>query len=168
MKNRQDHPFAIVLPLSALVVTIALLLNTHPDALRSQTISDAPSAGLAVEHVSPLTLTIRMSAGKREGIVELSTDGTETAAISVPSAWQRREVRGAALDAVSADPPSMGFSRWHVPPGVTVSFRVIESPSLMIRNPSGIPLLVLGKKVNVLTGQIEEKSVLVKDGAASL
>lgn len=188
MNKRQGHPFAVVIPLSAIVVTIALVLNARADVLRSQAIPTAVPAELAVEHSAPLTLRLQMSTGKREGIAELTTDtsttltpsssdfgragsagGGETTAISIPSSWQRREVRGAALDVVTSEPAVMGFIRWHVPPGVTVSFRVTDDDSgLIVRNPSGIPLLIIGKRVNVLTEQVEEKSVLVKDGAARL
>ncbi len=151
-----------------MVVTVALVLNARSEVLRSQTLPDAPVTGLALEHSAPMTLTLRVSVGKREGIAELTTRGSEIAAISIPSSWERREVRGAALETVTAEPATMGFTRWHVPPGVTVSFRVNEMSGLIIRNPSGIPLLIIGKRVNVMTGEVEEKSILMKDGATQL
>ena len=76
MKKRQGHPFAIVIPLSAVVVTIMLVLGTRKDALRSQLEREIPIAVISVEHMSALTLHVNASRGKKEGIVEFMSEGT--------------------------------------------------------------------------------------------
>lgn len=127
-----------------------------------------PTADITVEHTGPVTLTVLASAGKQNGIVEFRADGEETITLTTPVSWQRREVRGAPLDAVTADPPSGTSTKWHLPPRVTLSLRVEEASSLVVHNPSGAPVLISAKKVNVVTGTVEKKDVLVKEGEVRL
>lgn len=172
MQNRQERSFSIIIPLSAIALTGLLLLTTRGDRLPSQLSRPLPEE-MAVEHTGPLTLSMQRSTGKQEGIIELSTEGPETASVTVPSSWERREVRGASLDAVKADPPNAGYTRWYIPPTVTLSLRVIdaitaEDKDLLIHNISDAPLLVLWKSVDIVTGRVEERSILVKDKAGRL
>ena len=147
-------------------------MTVHTDHDRTQTVRQglSPTEQIAVEHDVPLTLHVEESAGKVRGILEVSTEGASVAAISVPSGWQRREVRGGPLSAVTADESgaTLGFTRWHLPPHVTLSFWTENGPSLLIRNISASPLLILSKRVNVLSSRVDERSVLVKEGAVRL
>ena len=145
-----------------------LLFNVHTETLKSQTVPPTITEDVTIEHTAPVTLTVLASAGKSDGIIEFHTDGEETVTLTVPTSWQRREVRGAALETVTADPLSVTGTRWHLPPRVTLSFRVQQSPALIVRNPSGIPVLIEGRKVNVVTGAVEKKNVLVKDSVIRL
>lgn len=163
VQNRQ----AITIFFSAIVLAVILLITVHADRVRTIKEEGNPPAEVAVEHEAPATLTIHQTTGKNPGIVEFTGDGGDVR-ISVPSGWERREVRGAALSAVTSDPPSLGFTRWHLPEGVTLSLRTGESPSLTIRNASAPPLLVVGKRVDVENGKTEEKSILIKEQAARL
>lgn len=160
--NRQGNPFLLLTFLSALTLAGILLLTIHADRQGSQ--ADRPqTAQIAVEHDAAATLKVVQSAGKAAGIVEFAAEGS-IVLLSVPSSWQRRDVRGAALTAVTADAPALGFTRWRLPANVTVSFRIDGSPSLTVRNASPTPLLVLGKRVDVVDGRIAEKSVLLQEG----
>lgn len=180
MRQRQGNPFLLLTLFSAATLAGMLLLIARADRLRDRTTEKkGPAAEIAVEHDDATTLTILQSSGKNDGIVELSGAGDDML-ISVPSEWERREVRGAELSAVTADDPSfaaeetaegrtdMGFTRWHVPAGVTLSFHVRGSPALAIRHPSQSPLLVVAKRVDVRTGEVREKNVLIKERGARL
>ena len=140
-------------------------MTIHADRLRS--LHDTGPAEIAVEHDAAVTLTVLQSSGKSSGIVEFTGEGDHVR-ISVPVSWKRREVRGGALAAVTSDPPALGFTRWHLPESVTVSFRVKGSPGLTIRQASETPLLVLGKRVDVVSSGVIERSVLLKEGERQL
>lgn len=167
MSKRQGHPFSIVLPLCALALTAVLLLQARSDRLASQA-SDPGAAEILVEHGGALTLHVTMDAGSRSrGIVELRVEGSG-AIISVPSGWERREVRGAALNAVTADFSGFGVTRWRLPAGITLSLWTPGGVRMGIRNAGPVPVLVLGKKVDIEGGRVEEKSVLVQEGVSPL
>ncbi|MSR87526.1 hypothetical protein EXS70_05185 [Candidatus Peribacteria bacterium] len=167
MKKRQGKPFAFVLPLSALVVVIVLLRSGKYDALRSQ-IAVVP-VELTVQHKGQLSFAIRQSTGKRDGIVEIQTQGTETGAITLPSSWQRREVRGAPLGRIVMQLSGADRTRWLLPPGVTLSLRVEEAPPLRIQNVSDTPLFVTSKRINVVTGKVDTRSILIsRNGMTTL
>ncbi len=170
MNPSQGRPLFGITFVSAVTLSVVVLLSARTSALRADLEAKrlARTAEIAVEHADPLTLAIHLSSGTREGIVELRTDGAETARVSVPSAWELREVRGGALSSVTHDPETMGFLRWNLPGNVTASFRVTDTASFSIRNPSESPLLVLAKRVNVRTGAVEEESVMVTEGTVRL
>lgn len=166
MQNRQG---TILLFLCALALAGILLLTVRAEqaATGKRNAGGHPAAEIAVENERAATLTLQESAGKNPGIVECTAEGSDMY-LSVPSSWERREVRGAALSTVTADPPALGFTRWHLPEGVTLSFRVPGSPALTVRHASSAPLLIIGKRVDLGTGKVEEKSVLMQEGEPQL
>ena len=170
MTQRQGKTLTVVTGFSGVILAGILVMTSHADRVRSdlQQQETHPSAEIAVEHDAAITLTIEESEGKKKGIIDMRIDGPSGAAISLPSSWERREVRGAPLTSVPGDAPSMGFVRWHLPPGVTLSLWVTGTPDITVRHPSPSPLLVIMKRVNVLTGKVTEKSVLVKQESVQL
>jgi hypothetical protein len=163
----KSSPFPILAFLSAVTLAGVLLLTVSANRARTIKEEEAPLAEVAIEHEKAATLSVHQSTGKGEGIIEFSAEGSDTA-ISVPETWQRREVRGGTLDRVTADPPSLGFTRWTLPSGITVSFRAEGNLRLVVRNASPTPLLVLGKRVDVVTGKTDERSILIKEKAEAL
>lgn len=172
MAKRQGSPFAAVVPLAALLLAAVLLMSERAGSLLSATGTEhaAGRSEITVEHAGSLTLHVTVGAGRREEIVEIAADGPDAVTVSTPASWERREVRGAAIDESSAAPIAFGVARWALPAGATLSFRVrsADPDGLRVRNASDMPLLVLVKRVNVVTGKVEEKSMLVKDGVMPL
>lgn len=167
MVKHHGHPLLLLTFLSAAALAGVFLLLT----IRTNDVTNgkrAHTAGeIAVEHDAAATLTIHQSSGKNAGIIEFTGEGADLR-LSTPSSWERREVRGAALAAVTSDGPSLGFTRWHVPEGVTLSFYITDSPTLSIHHPSQHPLLIMGKRVDIVIGWVEEKSMLMKEGVVRL
>ena len=158
----------LLLFLSALVLLGALLIAGTTGSLRGQAVEGREAASIAVEHEGPLTVTVSAGAIAGRGIAEIRHDAVSAVAVSVPSAWQLREIRGAELQSAPADPQAMGFTRWQAPPGATLSFWTDGIAALWVYNPSPAPLLIIGKRVDVEAGTVEEKSVLVQERAARL
>lgn len=158
----------LIVALSAFALVGTLLLGTMKRLSMQAESAARPPVDVAVEHGASLTFTVTASAGQGRGIVELGRDGTETVHVSVPETWQRREVRGAPLEAAIGEPPAMGFRRWTIPPGATLSFWMDDAPRIRIQNPSGKALLVESKRVDVRTGKVEKEMTLVKDGPLDL
>lgn len=166
MKQRQGNPFLLLTFFSAATLAGILLLTVRSEGL-SRKIPAQYAAEIAIEHNEAVTVTISRSSGRRDGVIEFTGEGSDLR-LSVPLAWKRREVRGTELSAVSVDPPTMGFTRWHVPEKATLSFRIAGNPSLTVRNASTAPLLLIGKKADVKTGHVEEISFMLNGGAARL
>jgi hypothetical protein len=99
----------------------------------------------------------------------MSHDAAETIYVSVPSDWSRREVKGASLADVIADQPTFGFTRWHLPPGTTISFALRRPPaSILFHNPSGVPVQVRLTRVDIEEKTIDRMNILVKDAPVNL
>lgn len=123
-----------------------------------------PDVTIAVEHAQPMSLMIEMSTRSGQALIVLRHDGREPAAVTVPSAWIRREVRGAALSSVTSDDEMFGFVRWNIPSDASVEFAALEAPGgIMVHNPSPAPLSASVIHANLDTNEIERNVVLIKD-----
>lgn len=127
------------------------------------------AAEIGVEHAQPLSLSLQVGVKDESAVIEFLSSSQEQIFISVPSDWQRREVRNAPIDSVTADPPSLGFTRWKVPSGAGISFNVVNSPSSAImHNPSGSPLKLDLAFVDLGTGVTEREVVLIHEETVTL
>ncbi|HAI98713.1 TPA: hypothetical protein DCL30_04230 [Candidatus Peribacteria bacterium] len=123
-----------------------------------------PATDVIVEHTQPLTLSVSASVLKGVGILDVTNEGKETIALSIPTSWNRREVRFVALKAVTADASSLGSTRWSLPPKASVSFGLPTFPaSVMLHNPSKVSLTVPLTLVNLFTGVSDRNILLVKE-----
>lgn len=157
--------------LAAIIVVAALAQGAiHGGSLDlTAQVSTQSRAELGIEHTQPITLSLTVSTRGAHGIADISHDGTGTAYVSLPASWTRREVRGASLADASSDPPVFGFTRWHLPAGSMVSFDVPVPPStILMHNPSGVPLQVKLTRVDVVNNTVEHDSILVKDVSVEL
>lgn len=123
---------------------------------------------IGLEHTKPVTLSLAFTTQFNKGVADFSHDALETIAVSVPSAWMRREVKGVPLLAVTSDQSTFGFTRWHIPPGALVSFDITPPSAILLHNPSGVPAEIRLTRVNLTTQKAERDVVLVKDGTVEL
>jgi hypothetical protein len=166
--TKRSGEMHLLLGVSAVALAGTLLLGTMKK-LSMQAQNDAlPPADVAIEHAAPITLRVVTSTGRTKGIVELGRDGTESVKVSVPETWERREVRGAALDAAAGEPAAMGFRRWTIPAGATLSFWTPGSARVRVQNPSGVPVLVHAKRIHLDTNAVDEQTTLLKDAPLTL
>lgn len=118
----------------------------------------------AIEHTQPASIGITRSIGGEEHFIDISNTNEEIIFVSLPEAWQRDEVRNVPLASLTADEPSLGYARWHLPPSASVTF---ESPNewddLTIHNPSGIVLQVQVTTVDLRTHKTTEDVYLVQE-----
>ena len=150
-------------------VLLLLLFVTQSQSLLGSVTKGSP-AEIGIEHTESVALDIALAIGADgSGIIELAHDASETAQISVPDDWVLREVRGKALSEILSDPPSFGFTRWHVPAKATLSFRVPQIPSsLSAHNPSSAPLKIKLTKVDLESEKVERNVVLLKEARAKV
>lgn len=125
---------------------------------------------LGVEHTSPITFGIDVSALNDMAIIELThKEGEETIAVSVPETWVRREVRNATIEEVTADSSAFGFTRWQLPSGAILSFRVPRTPEkIILHNPSQMPMKVEIARVDLEKESVEKDIVLIQEASAEL
>lgn len=124
---------------------------------------------IAVEHESPLSLSIEVGVRDAAGVIEFVTDTKETIQLSVPVAWKRREVRNVPIESVTSEAPSLGFTRWTLPPHAGISFSMTHAPeSLVLHNPSGVQTKIDLTYVDVVTEEVHHEIVLLKDAMKKL
>ena len=151
------------LAIGALAVLIAVSMRSALPLTASLRMSTG-TVDLAFEHRQPLAAHVKMSTLKGQSLVEISHEGEEEVLISVPSTWRRSEVKNAPLTSVVSEAPALGFTRWHFPPKTSVVFYTRDAPtSLMIHNPTKVPLKVQAIRVHLDTNEVEQEIVLVKD-----
>ena len=122
------------------------------------------TAEIAVEHARPIELSFAVSTKGGAGIVELAVTGEDETFVSVPEHWIRREVRGVPLAHVTAEPAALGFVRWKFPESAVVGFRMEDAPgSLLLFNPSRVPVKVSVSFIDLDTGDSARDVVLVQD-----
>ncbi len=124
---------------------------------------------IGVEHETPLSLRMEVGISNGSGVVEFFTETDETILISVPSTWVRREVWNAPIDTVTAEIPSLGFTRWTMPPRAGISFNVLDAPdSVILHNPTGVQMRLEITYVDVNKEEVENEVVLIQGDTVKL
>ena len=159
--QRQGHG---LLALSALILGGILLLSVRP-GLQAD-IAAGPLTDIGIQHDSPVTIRLRQSTGD-PSMVDI-TGGSADGTLHVPASWVLREVRGSAVENLGREPAANGYTRYRMPAGATLSFRVGTTPRLRIHNGSAVSLLIIASRVDLQTHAVQEKSVIVTEKAVEL
>ncbi len=119
---------------------------------------------IGVEHLESASLILTHSMGMPPLFVDVQNDGQGDVLVSLPDTWQRKEVRNVPLASVFADEPMLGFRRWHLPAGGTVSFVSTDAwVGMMIHNSSTTPLKLRAVAVDVANETRSSESYLLSD-----
>jgi len=156
----------------ALVVTAAVISVFSFQSFRAsvqQSVFEPVRVEIGVEHELPLSLSLSVSELKGSGLMDLHQEGIEEVFISLPSSWQRKEVRNVPLSSITEENTSFGFTRYQIPAGASVTFAILKYPdTLLVHNPSGVTLKVALTMVDLQTNTVETNVVLVQDSPAQL
>jgi len=159
-----------VAAVAAIIAVVAIAQGT----IRSETpvltaqVTQGEKTEIGLEHSKPITLSLALTVNGRKGVADIRHDALETAHLSLPSSWVRREVKGVPLSAVTAEEPIFGFTRWALPPGALVSFDIVPPATLVLHHPTNIPAEIELTRVNLANGTVEKDIVLVQDGSVVL
>lgn len=129
---------------------------------RSNAAQSMPST-IGLEHDGPLTLSVLIARKEKAGYVSLTNGSDETIHVSVPSDWQRSEVTGAPLSAVTSDIPVFGFTRWSLPARAGIKMLLSVAPdSLFFDSTSKASTAVDLQTVDLVTLQTSSRVVLLQ------
>ena len=124
---------------------------------------------IGVEHERPLSLIMEVGISGESGLIEFFTETDESVLISVPSTWIRREVWNAPIETVTAEPPSLGLSRWTLPPRAGISFTTSQVPdSLILHNPTGVQMKLNLTYVDLASNSVDREVVLIQEDTKKL
>ena len=153
---------------AAFLMIVAIALGFSVTTTRG--ISEAEkTAHMGIEHTEPLTLAITQKEQAGRAIIDIESSTDETIFVSVPDQWKMREAHGAPLTDIQAEEPSFGFIRWQFPPKVTVSFLTPLAPdSLILHNPSQIPIKVVVTTLDAANNSGKRSIVLVQNSPAKI
>lgn len=146
-----------------------LLVVFYVLSLQQPRIASIPSLDIGVEHASPMTLSLTITANDTERMVDVTNDTVEPIALSVPDTWKRGEVRTVLLKEVTAEAPSFGYVRWTLPKHASVSFATTHPfDHLAVHNPSSVPLKIRLTSVDLQKNTGDHQVYLVKEGAVTI
>lgn len=157
--------------LHGLVAIVAIILITVVTYRGGDTGANltAGRAEIGIEHTTRLTLSLVLSERGGNGIADISHTSGREIYVSLPMDWTRREVRGAPLATTAGDAPTFGFRRWRIPAGALISFAIPHFPSsMLLHNPSGIPMEIDLTRVDLDTTRTERNVILVQEGTVEL
>lgn len=124
---------------------------------------------IGVEHDQPLSLSMQVGMSETSGYIEFFSETSETILISVPSTWVRREVKNAPINTVTSEVPSLGFTRWTLPPRAGISFSVPEAPdSAVLHNPTRVQMKLDLAFVDLIDDTVHKEVVLIQDDTVKL
>lgn len=124
---------------------------------------------IGVEHEKPLSLTMEVGVNGKSGMIEFFTETDENILISVPSTWIRREVWNAPIETVTSEPPSLGLSRWTLPPRSGISFTMRDAPdSVILHNPTGVQMKLNLTYIDVVSDTVKREVVLIQEDTKKL
>ena len=159
------HGTAAGIGLSALIVLG--MSSVGPASLTGNVIGDV--ADIGIEHNEPLSLFLEIGVLDDMAAIEFFSESSETILISVPSAWVRREVKNAPIHTVTSEPPSLGFTRWTLPPRAGISFKTADAPdSIVLHNPSKVQMKLQFAHVDLATETVEKDVLLIQGDTVRL
>lgn len=124
---------------------------------------------MAVEHEQSGALALDVSTLQGSAIIDCINEGEATLLLSLPDSWSRREVRRARLEDVAPIETGLGFIRWTLPPGATLSMGVPETPvHLTLHHPSTSLLKVRVARVDLEQNTVERDTILVQGNEAEI
>jgi hypothetical protein len=122
------------------------------------------SVAIAIEHASRASVQLLRSTGKNRGVLTASSTSTGAIYLSLPVSWGLREVLGGTIDDVPIDRTAGGYARYALPAGRTVSFWMTASGGVVVHHPSKEPLLLTLGTVDLATGKLTQRTVLMREG----
>jgi hypothetical protein len=124
---------------------------------------------IGIEHDRPLSISLEVGILNDMAVAEFFSESGETILISVPSTWVRREVKNAPIHMVTSEPPSLGFTRWSLPPRAGISFKTAQAPdSLILHNPSGVQMKLDLVQVDLETEEVDRDILLIQGDTVKL
>jgi hypothetical protein len=152
------------------IVGLSILLILGLLMLLSQAASkNTHQAEMAIEHTSPLTISLDIHSLLRGGVIKISHDGNEIIGVSVPESWDLEEIHGMALTDLQTDPPEFGFTRYHIEKGITLTFVSTKGPDdILLHNPSEIPISIDLTRIDLSKEKTKRRSILIQKSPVSL
>lgn len=155
------------------IITVAIVITfLSASSLLTADVSnqaDMIVTEIGIEHLLPLSMAIDLSSLEGVGLIDVTNQGDELVYISLPSNWQRREVRYVPLKSVISESSSFGFTRWQFPSKASVSFRIPQDPdSFIVHNPSEVPVKVTLTRVSLDTNSVIRDVILIQDSSQQL
>jgi hypothetical protein len=150
----------------ALFTLLGLLLWTALRFVSEQRATEihAQPIAIAIEHAGNAAVTLTRSTKHMPQFVDFSNDGAQAIRISLPAAWERGEVRNAALSEIVTEEPSPGYRRWQLPAGATLSFlNPLPATAWTVHNPSGLPLRLRTVMVDIDSGRVMREVYLLSE-----
>lgn len=124
---------------------------------------------IAVEHEESAALALDVSTLEGSAIIDCINEGGATLLLSLPDSWSRREVRRARLEDVAPIETGLGYIRWTLPPGATLSMYVPESPKhLTLHHASTSLLKVRVSRVDLQDNSVDRDMMLVQGKEAEI
>ncbi|MFH1444422.1 MAG: hypothetical protein ABIG34_03460 [Candidatus Peregrinibacteria bacterium] len=166
----QGFSLHVAAAVAAVIAVVVLSQGALRDGAPSFMAQLLPSQRIEIglEHARPVTLVLSLTTNGTKGVADIRHDSLETIALSLPQSWTKREVGGVPLAAVTADPPTFGFTRWSIPPGAIVSFDVTPPSTILLHNPSGVPAEIRLTRVDLEQNAVERDILLVQEGSILL
>ncbi len=119
-------------------------------------------AMLAFEHEAPLVVDIAVATKGGGALVKLHNRSAADAAVSLPTGWKRLEVRGTELSAVQSQHSALDFTRWTLPAGAEVLFRMeSRSKDITIINAVDSLLTARVSHADILTSTLTQETYIV-------
>lgn len=124
---------------------------------------------VGIEHARPLSVEIALTEGTQRSLIDVDLKSDETSYLTVPSSWERTEVRRAPLSSVTGEEASQNMRRWTLPANAGISFSVKSGvPTLRLHNPSGAPVKVGLTRVNLSKNESSYDAYLLTEGSIDL
>lgn len=161
--------FQVFIAGSAAVVLLALGVVSHETfGTQGSKAADDVAAGIGLEHSSPLSLSFLIARKGQAGYVNITNDSPDTIRVSVPAAWRRTEVHGAALKDVTADFPATDVVRWTLPGRAGIRMVLGAVPTnIRFDSTASSSAAVTVKSVDLSTEEIRTNVLLLKDRATT-
>lgn len=140
----------------------SLLLVLVPFLLGGKQNGDRVPATIALEHASPITLSLTVQRARGGSIIEVG-DASDAVYVSVPLSWLRREVRGVPVASVTTEGEGFGFARFRLPPKGSMAFFAPLSPSsLILHNPADSHLTLKLTLLDLEENRTDTRTILIE------
>ncbi len=124
---------------------------------------------IGIDNTGTASISIVMARKGPVGYVTVVNASMLPVHVSLPSAWQRVEVRGAPLEAFIPEKALLGLTRWSIPAGASMSLTLTTVPTtLRLLSTSDATAGVTVRSIDLLRDQMDRTTVLLKHSESTV
>ena len=154
----------LLVAIAAFVVLAGVGMESIQQYASVSGVQEESIVNIGIEHEEPASLLFEVHRKRDAALLRITHESANAPVIlSLPTTWERKEVRGIPVNLLRSEVSLLGFTRWHIPRDSSVQFLLTNVPTtLVVHNPNEISLKVTVRDIRLETEDVQENIYLIQ------